>query len=108
MSHDSNISGRASLSNNSTVIFAKEYNTNSSGTDLKVVYILNWILLCIELILMFHKHHFYSLLAFLAVLAIFVLNYFDNKYMKFVLANLGISCLLDLVWMFVLANVFSS
>lgn len=56
---------------------------------------------------MFHKHHFYSLLAILAVLTIFFLNYFDYIYIKFVLINLGISCVLDLIWMIVLANVLN-
>ena len=54
---------------------------------------------------MFHKHHFYSLLALLAVLGIYALNYFDGTYMKFVLINLFVSCVLDLGWMIVLANV---
>lgn len=54
---------------------------------------------------MFHKHHFYNILAYISVFGVFFLNYFDKTYMKFVLINLGISVILDLVWMIVSANV---
>lgn len=50
---------------------------------------------------MFHKHHFFSLLAYLSVFAIFFLGYFDLHYMRFVKLVLLVSVLLDLVWIVV-------
>lgn len=50
---------------------------------------------------MFHKHHFLSLLAYLAVFGIFFLGYFDQHYIRFVLITLVVSVLLDLAWLFV-------
>ena len=86
---------------NSTVIFAKEIPSNQSGssTDLKVLFMLTIILTCIEIVIMFHKHHFYSLLAYLSVFAIFFLGYFDFYYLRFVKINLLISVVLDVVWL---------
>lgn len=57
---------------------------------------------------MFHKHHFYGLLALLSVLGIFFLGYFDSLYMKFVKINLLVSVLMDLAWLFVNFKVESS
>lgn len=50
---------------------------------------------------MFHKHHFYSLLTYLSIFAIFFLGYFDLHYMRFVKINLLVSTVLDLVWLVV-------
>jgi hypothetical protein len=50
---------------------------------------------------MFHKHHFFSLLAYLSVFAIFFLGYFDLHYMRFVKLVLLVSVLLDFVWIVV-------
>lgn len=50
---------------------------------------------------MFHKHHFTSLLAYLSVLAIYFLGYFDQYYMKFVKVMLLVAIILDLIWLFV-------
>ena len=106
MGNESFVSATNRSISNSTVIFSKEPNqSGSSGTDLKVAFLLTILLFCVELVLMFHKHHFFSLLAFLSVFAIFFLNYFDQTYMRFVLINLGVSIILDIVWMAVLANV---
>lgn len=92
---------------NSTVIFAKEIPQSSSGqsTDLKVAFLLAVVLTCFEIIIMFHKHHFYSLLAYISVFAIFFLGYFDLHYMRFVKINLLISVVLDLVWLIFNFNV---
>lgn len=58
-----------------------------------------------EIVLIFHKHHFWNLLTLFAVLSIFFLKYFDQNYIKLVLSLLGISILLDLLWLIVLAGV---
>lgn len=66
-----------------------------------IAFIIACILTFIEIILMFHKHHFYSLLAYLSFFAIFLLGYFDLYYMRFVKVNLLISVVLDFVWLIV-------
>jgi hypothetical protein len=73
--------------------------------DLKFVMMFTLIGLLVECLVMFHKHHFFSLLALLAVLAIFFLNYFDQSYMRFVLVNLIVSIVLDVVWLIFHAGV---
>lgn len=63
------------------------------------------ILFVFELILMFHKNHFYNALVYVAIFAIVLLGYFDKYYMKFVLANLLVSIVLDFVWVILQASV---
>lgn len=41
------------------------------------------------------------------VLSIFALNYFDRKYIQFVMGFVGLSCIFDLVWVIVHAGVIS-
>ena len=98
-------SRRSGVSNQS-VIFAKAPGkSGGKATDLKVAFILSLICLLVELIIMFHKHHFLSLLAILSVIAIFFLNYFDKFYIRFSLAVLAIAAIFDLVWVFVHTRV---
>ncbi len=66
-----------------------------------MAFILTSLLAFLEIIVMFQKHHFYSLLAYLSIYAIFFLGYFDLHYMRFVKINLVVSALLDIVWIFV-------
>ena len=54
---------------------------------------------------MFHKHHFYNLLVYCIIMAVFFLNYFDNTYIKFLLVNVLISIILDVVWLIANTNV---
>lgn len=56
------------------------------------------MLLGLEVIMMFHKEHFYTLLCLCMVLSIFLLNYFDAKFIRFVMGNLLFSTFLDLIW----------
>ena len=93
------------MSNNTSIFVTREAQDSGSGADLKIAFVFTLILLFVELILMFHKHHFYSLLAYLSIYGIFFLNYFDKIYVKFILINLGISNVLDIAWMVVMANV---
>ena len=62
-------------------------------------------LLGFELIVMFQKHHFLNLLVFLGVLSHYFLSYFDSKYIKLVLFLLGLSIILDSVWLAVMTQV---
>lgn len=53
---------------------------------------------------MFQKHHFLNLLSCFSVISIYALNYFDRKYIQFVLGFVALSCIFDLVWMIVHAS----
>lgn len=55
---------------------------------------------------MFHKDHFYNSLVYLAIFAILILGYFDKYYIKFLLANLLISIILDFLWVLLQATPF--
>jgi hypothetical protein len=61
-----------------------------------------------ELIICFHKHHFYSTLVYISIFAIVLLGYFDKYYIKFILINLIISAVLDFVWIIAQASVILS
>lgn len=86
-------------------IFGLEADLREESTDLKFLFIFSLILLLIELLLMFHKHHFFTLLSVLSVFAMFFLNYFDRTYVKFVLASLILAFVLNFVWLIPLAGV---
>lgn len=58
-----------------------------------------------ELILMFVKPHFIALLAYVAVLSIYLLNYFDRIHVYTTMALLAVSANLDFVWVILQANV---
>lgn len=70
-----------------------------SSKTLTVLFLLSMIYLLLELLLMTHKYHFYSLLCALALLAIFGLNYFDKLYIKFVIVLLLVGVILDFLWL---------
>ena len=59
----------------------------------------------IELIITFNKTSFFNLLVYIAIFAIVLMGYFDKYYMRFILACLALSIVLDLVWIIVLATV---
>ena len=59
----------------------------------------------IEMAMMFHKYHFYTLLCLCSVLCIFFLNYFDGFYVKTVMVNLLISSFMDVIWEIARARV---
>lgn len=91
---------------NDSGIFSFDPNAREeSSTDLKIALILSVIILLWEIVLIFHKHHFFNLLIMLFVLAIYFLNYFDRNYIKFILIGLGSSVLLDILWLIVMAKV---
>lgn len=55
---------------------------------------------------MFVKQPFISALAYIFVFGIYLLNYFDRQYVKLCLGALGVSVLLDFIWLFVMAGPY--
>ena len=47
---------------------------------------------------MFVRHHFINILAYLAALSIYFLNYFDSTYIKVVLITIFVAVLSDICW----------
>ena len=87
-------------------IFA--YNSNEredSSADLKIAFIITVIVLVWELVLLFHRHHFFNILVLFGVLAIYFHNYFDKGYIRLLLILLGASVMLDLIWFLVMVGV---
>lgn len=93
------------MSGNASGIFADVPSTREESTSLKLVLGATIILFFLELIMMYHRHHFHNALVYIAVLSIFFLNYFDKYYMRFCLAALGVAFLLDFIWVIVHADV---
>lgn len=91
------------IRNESNYIFSDEPNEETRG--LKLVLWIAMLSLGLEMTMMFHKYHFYTLLCLCAVLCIFFLNYFDRMYVKVVMANLLISCVMDVIWEITRARV---
>lgn len=58
-----------------------------------------------EMFMMFVKHHFLSMLVYLTILGIFLLNYFDKYYIKTCLYLTAISVVLDFIWVIAEADV---
>lgn len=48
---------------------------------------------------MFDKHHFYNMMLYFSIGSIFLFNYFDKYYMGFVLVFIGVSLLMDFIWL---------
>jgi len=63
------------------------------------------VLLVIDLFVMFHKDHFFTLIGISVIICAYVLNYFEKKYVRFLLGWNLASALLDLVWLIVNTNV---
>lgn len=70
-----------------------------------ILFLLTMSLFFLELLLINHKYHFLTILCALALVAIFGLNYFDEMYIRLVMILLGLSLLLDFIWLFVRAGV---
>ena len=88
----------ASISHNSSGIFQEVPSNREESTSLRLVLIITCLAFLFELVCMFLRHHFLNSLAYLAVIGIFFLNYFDKNYIRVCLALLGISIILDIVW----------
>ena len=90
---------------NSSRIFADEASPREESLTLQYALYLVVLLLACELFCMFVRHHFINLMAYLSVLAIYFLNYFDAAYMKTVLAAVGIATVSDLAWLMLHSQV---
>jgi len=86
-------------SQNVSQIFTDNTSTREESTSLKVVLIITIISIGAEIICMFAKHHFFNILCYLLVIAIFALNYFDQAYIKLCEISFGVSILFDLIWL---------
>lgn len=93
------------FSGRSSGIFADVPSAREESTSLKITFAIVVVAACLELVLMFHKHHFYNSLVYISIFAIVLLGYFDKYYMRFVLLNLLISILFDFIWIFATASV---
>ena len=87
-------------------IFTYDANEREdSSADLKVAFVAAVIVLVWELVMMFHRHHFFNVLVLFGVLSIYFLNYFDKGYIRLLLILLGGSIILDLIWFLVMVGV---
>lgn len=71
-----NLAKSGGLMHAESKLFSPEVDEREKSTDLKITLLLTIGLLFLELILMFHKHHFFTLFCFFMVLCSFFLNYF--------------------------------
>jgi hypothetical protein len=97
--------GSGLFSGRASGIFADVPSARENSVSLKLTFLLTVILSVFELILMFHKDHFYNALVYISIFAIVLLGYFDKYYIKFVMFNLALSIVLDFVWILCQASV---
>lgn len=86
-------------------IFSDEISPREESLSLRYGLYLVLVLVGCELLSMSVRHHFVNLMAYLAVLAIYFLKYFDAAYMRTVLLTLSIAIIADLLWLFLHAPV---
>lgn len=103
--NQSGLENSGMFSGRSSGVFADVPSKRESSGSLKWTFIITVFLFALELIICFHKNHFYNTLVYLMIFSIVILGYFDRYYMKFVLLNLVISIVLDLVWVIAQASV---
>ena len=99
--------GSGLFSGRASGIFADVPSARENSTSLKLTFLLAVILFVFELILMFHKNHFYNALVYVAIFSIVLLGYFDKYYIKFILVNLLVSIVLDFLWVILQASVIT-
>jgi hypothetical protein len=80
-------------------------SARENSTTLKLTFLITVILFVLELILMFHKDHFYNALVYISIFAIVLLGYFDKYYIKFVMVNIIVSIVFDFLWILLQATV---
>lgn len=93
------------FSGRSSGIFADVPSKRENSGSLKFTFILTVFLFLMEMIITFHKHHFYSILVYICIFAIVVMGYFDKFYIKFLLVNLALSVGFDFIWLLAQASV---
>ena len=74
---------------------------------MKIALIILLICVLFEMVLMFVKSPFISSLAYVFVLGVYLLNYFDRAYIRVCLAVLLTSIVLDFIWLLVLNGVLN-
>lgn len=97
--------GSGLFSGRASGIFADVPSARENSVSLKLTFLLVVIMFVIELILMFHKDHFYNALVYVSIFAIVLLGYFDKYYIKWVLGNIVVSVVFDLLWVFLQSSV---
>jgi len=103
--NQSGLEGSGFFSGRSSGIFADVPSKRESSVSLKFTFILTVFLFLMEMIITFHKHHFYSILVYICIFSIVVMGYFDKYYMKFLLVNLILSVGFDFIWLLAQASV---
>jgi hypothetical protein len=101
----SGMEGSGLFSGRASGIFADVPSARENSTSLKLTFLLTVILFVLELILMFHKDHFYNALVYISIFAIVLLGYFDKYYIKFIMVNLIVSIVFDFLWVICQATV---
>lgn len=99
--------GSGLFSGRASGIFADVPSARENSTSLKLTFLLTVIMFVLELILMFHKDHFYNALVYISIFAIVLLGYFDKYYIKFIMINLIVSIIFDFLWVICQASVNS-
>lgn len=94
-----------SINPSKSILFSPNIDEREESTDLKLVFIIALVLLLIDLIVCFQKNHFFTILGILLILCAYILNYFEKKYVLFLLAWTALSFVLDLVWLIINAGV---
>jgi hypothetical protein len=90
----------------STSIFADEINLDYKlSLGLTIVAYIAFGSLLLELVMMMGKFNYYGLLVLTFLVSIYLLNYFDRVYIRFVFFNLIISIIFDAVWLAMKINV---
>ena len=97
--------GSGLFSGRASGIFADVPSARENSVSLKLTFLLVVIMFVIELILMFHKDHFYNALVYVSIFAIVLLGYFDKYYIKWVMGNIVVSIVFDLLWVFLQSSV---
>jgi hypothetical protein len=100
--------GSGLFSGRASGIFADVPSARENSVSLKLTFLLVVIMFMLELILMFHKDHFYNALVYVSIFAIVLLGYFDKYYIKWVMGNLVVSIVFDLLWVFLQSSVLLS
>ena len=103
--NQSGLEASGMFSGRSSGIFADVPSKRENSGSLKWTFIITIILFILELIITFHKHHFYNLLIYIGIFSIVLLGYFDRYYMKFILFNIILSIVFDLLWIITQASV---
>jgi hypothetical protein len=96
---------RVSKSSNMSEFFADSPKVGNESQSLKIVLAATLGCFVLEFFLMYEKHAFLSMFAYVVVLCIFLLNYFDKTYIRATLYLLIISVSLDFLWVLLQSDV---